>query len=124
MLTLRLFVQITSVKHSNILACLDPLPQGKSTVRNTKVYGLAAAFVNLGRMFGPYGTQKRSAVVRSRTVHGYAPEFVDYFLPHVWTMPQRKVVPSEVVERMALRFSLCDFPLFLAECLVIFDGEK
>ena len=74
MLTLRLFVQITSVKHSNIFACLDPLPQGKSTVRNTKVYGLAAAFVNLGRMFGPYGTQKRSAVVRSRTVHGYAPE--------------------------------------------------
>ena len=39
-----------------------------------QVYGLSAAFVNLGRMFGPYGTQKRSAVVRSRTVHGYAPE--------------------------------------------------
>ena len=72
----------------------------------------------------PAGTGSRISRERDEQVHGYAPEFVDYFLPHVWTMPQRKVVPSEVVERMALRFSLCDFPLFLAECLVIFDGEK
>ena len=45
----------------------------------TKVYGLAAAFVNFGRMFGSYGTQKRSAVGRSRTVHGYAPEICRLF---------------------------------------------